>query len=710
MKTKDNILKKIDVDSPTAYINRELSWLSFARRVLAMAQDPKLPLLERVKFAGIMGMLYDEFAMKRMGGLKRKILRKKLKPSRDELTPDEQLKACRTELSDQVLLVSKLVQRKLRPALTKAGIPILEYKALNKNQSKQMLAYFQESVEPILTPLAVDISHPFPFISNLGLNIAIAVTEKRKKKRNRFIRIKVPTNRPRWVPLPDNSGFVPLEQVIAANLGKLFPHAIKLACYFFRVTRVAKDDPWEQTALGTPGVDPTPGFIVSMVTHELKARKFAGVVRLEVSANMPKKMRRWLAEQLEADADDVEGVKGLLALSDLLMFPVKNKPELCYPPHTPVTHPRLSGIDIDDPDQMFAEIRQSDIMLHHPYHSFDTSVLSFLRSAAVDPKVLAIKLTIYRTSSDSPIIQALQLATRNGKQVSVLVEITARFDEAPNIAWGKLLEREGAHVSYGVERLKTHVKLALVVREEKNGIRRYTHVGTGNYHTGTARIYEDLGILSCDPDLGADVAALFNELTSATSHQRYNKLMVAPHNLRDRITELIHSEVENKQQGKACGIKVKMNQLQDGRIIKELYHAGQAGVPISLNIRGLCCLRAGVPGLSENIRVFCTLGRFLEHSRIYRFENAGDPKYFIGSADWMKRNLDRRMESVMPVTDPKLKKELEQTLEVYMDDNITAWDMQPDGTYSRRRPKKGKKRKPAQEALIDIIGRQSKLI
>jgi len=697
------------VNSPEAYINRELSWLSFARRVLAMAQDPKLPLLERVKFAGIMGMLYDEFAMKRMGGLKRKILKKKLKPSRDGLTPDEQLRACRTELSDGTALVSQLMQRKLRPALTKAGIPILEYKALNKKQRGQMLAYFQESVEPVLTPLAVDISHPFPFISNLGLNLAIEVTEK-KKKRNRFIRIKVPANRPRWVPLSDNSGFVPLEQVIAANLGQLFPKAIKLACYFFRVTRVAKDDPWEQMALGNPDVDSSPGFIVSMVTHELKARKFAGVVRLEVSANMPKKLRSWLAEQLEADPDDVEGVKGLLALSDLLMFPVKNKPELCYPPHAPVTHPRLSGINVNDPDQMFAEIRQSDIMLHHPYHSFDTSVLSFLQCAAVDPKVLAIKLTIYRTSSDSPIIQALQLATRNGKQVSVLVEITARFDEAPNIAWGKLLEQEGAHVSYGVERLKTHVKLALVLREEKNGIRRYAHVGTGNYHTVTARIYEDLGILSCDPELGADVAALFNELTGATSHQLYNKLMVAPHNLRDRITELIHSEVENKRQGKACGIKVKMNQLQDGRIIKELYHAGQAGVPISLNIRGLCCLRAGVPGLSENIRVFCTLGRFLEHSRIYRFENAGAPKYFIGSADWMGRNLDRRMESVIPVTDPKLKKELEQTLEVYMDDNITAWDMQPDGSYSRRRPKKGKKRKPAQEALIDIIGRQSKII
>jgi len=707
MKAKDNISNKIEIDSPEAYINRELSWLSFARRVLAMAQDPELPLLERVKFAGIMGMLYDEFAMKRMGGLKRKLLKKKLKPSRDGLTPDEQLRACRAELKDQAELISRIVQ-KLLPALAEAGIPILEYKTLDKNQRGQMLAYFQESVEPILTPLAVDISHPFPFISNLGLNLAVEITEK--KKRNRFVRIKVPANRPRWVPLSGDRGFVPLEQVIAANLEKLFPNAVKLACYFFRVTRVAKDDPWEQTGLNNPDFESSPGLIVSMVTNELKARKFAGVVRLEVSSNMPKALRSWLAKQLGADLDDVENVKGLLALADLLMFSVKNHPELRDPPHTPVTHPRLSGIDASDPDQMFAEIRRAEIMLHHPYHSFDSSVLNFLQCASVDPKVLAIKLTIYRTSSDSPIIQALQHATRNGKQVSVLVEITARFDEAPNIAWGQLLEQVGAHVAYGVERLKTHVKLALVVREEENGIRRYVHVGTGNYHTGTARIYEDLGVLSCDPELGANVAALFNELTSATPYQSYNKLMIAPHNLRERITELIHREAENKRKDKPCGIKVKMNQLQDAQIIKGLYHTGQAGVPISLNIRGLCCLRAGVPGLSENIRVFCTLGRFLEHSRIYRFENAGDPEYFIGSADWMRRNLDRRMESVMPVTDPKLKIELEKTLQIYEDDNSTAWDMQPDGSYKRRKPKKGEKPRPAQETFIDMTERQSKKI
>lgn len=694
--------KEITIDSPEAYINRELSWLSFARRVLAMAQDPELPLLERVKFAGIMGMLYDEFAMKRLGGLKRKILKNKIKPSRDGLTPQEQLKACRTELAAQSALVSKLVEKKLRPAMADAGLPILEYKDLDKKQCKQMLDYFKESVEPILTPLAVDVSHPFPFISNLGLNLAITVKEKNKRQ-NRFVRIKVPANRPRWVPLSDDSGYVPLEQVIAANLDQIFPQAVKTSCYFFRVSRVAKDDPWEQANQAKLDLDTPPGFFISMVTNELKARKFAGVVRVEVSTGMPAALKRWLAEQLETDQEDVESVKGLLALADLMLFPMKKYPHLCDPPHRPVTHPRLLGIDANDPKRMFAEIREGDIMLHHPYHSFDSSVLNFLQCAAVDPKVLAIKLTIYRTSSDSPIIQALQQATLNGKQVAVLVEITARFDEAPNIEWGRHLEQAGVHVAYGVERLKTHVKLALVVREEKKGIRRYVHVGTGNYHSGTARIYEDMGILSCDPELGADVAALFNELTGANPCLCYTKLMVAPHNLRERITELIRREIQHKQDGKPCGIQVKMNQLQDAKIIRELYRASQGGVPIKLNIRGLCCLRAGVPGLSENIQVSCTLGRFLEHSRVYRFENAGDPEFYIGSADWMQRNLDRRMESVMPVNDPKLKEQLEQTLKIYEEDNITTWDMLSDGRYRRRKPKKGQSPRPAQEMLIENI-------
>jgi polyphosphate kinase len=347
--------------------------------------------------------------------------------------------------------------------------------------------------------------------------------------------------------------------------------------------------------------------------------------------------------------------------------------------------------------------------LHHPYHSFDSSILHFLESAAVDPQVLAIKLTIYRTSSDSPIIQALMEAARQGKQVAVLVEITARFDEAPNIVWGKRLEREAAHVTYGVERLKTHVKLALIVREEQDGIRRYVHVGTGNYHTVTARIYEDMGILSCDPELGANVAALFNELTGATPYPGYGKLMVAPHNLRERFTELIRREAKHCQAGRPSGIWAKMNQLQDARLIRELYRASLAGVPIRLNVRGLCSLRAGVAGLSKTIRVFSTLGRFLEHSRIFRFENSGDPEFFIGSADWMQRNLNRRMETVVPVSDPILQQELEQSIQIYENDNCSAWDMKPTGRYVKRRPRKGEKPRAAQEVFIDFIGKKAKL-
>ena len=701
--------KKMMVDAPDALINRELSWLSFARRVLELAEDPKIPLLERVKFAGIMGMLYDEFSMKRIGGLKRRIAKGKTKKKKSHggLSPMEELVACRDELHKQAHLISQLVNKELRPELEAVGIPILNFKELNAQQRKHMERYFRESVEPILIPLAVDTSHPFPFISNLGLNIAVVVTET-KKKRNRFVRIKVPVNRPRWVPLPDNTGYVPLEQVIAANLGLLFPTAVNLEHYFFRLSRGAKDDPWERVQFADDDNELAPGGLVSMVTAELTARRFAGVTRLQVSAKMPKKLRNWIAGQLNADPEDVLATEGLLGLADLMGFQAEGYPELRYPPHKPVTHSRLQLLDPEDPEDIFSEIRRGDILLHHPYHSFDSSVLHFLQSAAVDPQVLAIKLTIYRTSSQSPIIQALTEAARQGKQVAVLVEITARFDEAPNIEWGRLLEKEGAHVVYGVERLKTHVKLALVVREEADGIRRYVHVGTGNYHTGTARIYEDMGILSCDPELGANVASLFNELTGAMPSPGYGKLMVAPHNLREQFTELIRREARHCREGLPSGIHAKMNQLQDASLIRELYQASQAGVPILLNVRGLCCLRAGVPGLSETIKVYSTLGRFLEHTRLYRFENGGQPEFFLGSADWMQRNLDRRMETMMPVTDPRLKEELEKTLQVYENDNSSAWDMQPDGNYLRRRPGKGQTRRAAQEEFIDLFGRQAK--
>jgi len=685
-------------------INRELSWLIFARRVLALAEDPDLPLLERVKFAGIMGMLYDEFTMKRIGGLKRRI--KKKKSSHAALTLTEELQMCQDELQKQSSLVTRLVRDELRPALARAGIPILDYKELNKKQRAQMKQYFLKSVEPILTPLAVDVSHPFPFIRNLGLNLAVTVKEN-DKKGSRFVRIKVPTNRPRWVPLPKSPGYVPLEQVIASNLRVLFPSASRLKCHFFRVARGAKDDPWERTILEDPEANITPGSLIGMVTNELTGRKFAGVVRLQVSANMPKKMQRWLAVQLKADIKDIEPTDGLLGLADLMKFQVDGYKELRDPPHEPVTHHRLRYLKPNNPEEIFSEIRRGDILLHHPYHDFDTSTLRFLQYAAVDPQVLAIKLTIYRTSSQSPIIQALVEAARHGKQVAVLVEITARFDEAPNIAWCKFLEQEGVHVAYGVERLKTHVKLALVVREEEDGIRRYVHVGTGNYHTGTARLYEDLGILSSDSELGANVATLFNELTGSIPSQKYTKLMVAPHNLRARFTELIRREVQHSQEGRPSGIRAKMNQLQDDRIIEELYRASQAGVPISLNVRGMCCLKAGVKGLSENIRIFSTLGRFLEHGRIYRFENGGKPEFFIGSADWMRRNLDRRMESIMPVKDTKIKQELEQILSVLENDNCSAWDMQPDGSYVLRRPQEGEECRPAQKVFIELASMQS---
>lgn len=697
--------KKISVDSPNVFINRELSWLSFARRVLALAEDPGMPLLERVKFAGIMGMLYDEFAMKRIGGLKRTIKKKKKKLSSDGLTPEKELLASRDELHRQAGLVSRLVRDELRPALAAAGMPILDYRELNKKQRAHIKRYFHESVEPILTPLAVDVSHPFPFISNLGLNLAVLVTET-KKKRKRFVRIEVPANRLRWVPLPDGAGYVPLEQVIASNLNELFPKATRRRCYLIRVTRGAKDNPWEHEYLEDPEIDLAPGYIIGMVTAELTARKFAGVIRLQVSANMPKKLRRWIAEQLKADPKDILPTKGLLGLADLMKFQVEGHQELRDLPHEPVTHPRLRSLDPDDPAAIFTEIRRGDILLHLPYHSFDSSILRFLQSAAIDPQVLAIKLTIYRTSGQSPIVQALLEAARHGKQVAVLVEITARFDEAPNIVWGRQLEKGGVHVAYGMERLKTHVKLALVVREEQDGIRRYVHVGTGNYHTGTARLYEDLGILSSDPELGANVGALFNELTGATPSHGYGKLMVAPYNLRERFTELIRREVRHSQAGRPSGIRAKMNQLQDTLMIRELYRASQAGVSVSLNVRGMCCIRAGVPGLSENIRVFSTLGRFLEHSRIYRFENGGDPEFFIGSADWMRRNLDRRMESIAPVTDTKVKQELEQILSVLENDNCSAWDMQPDASYVLRRPRKGEECRAAQKDFIDLISRQ----
>jgi polyphosphate kinase len=694
---------RITADSPKAYLNRELSWLMFARRVLAQAEDATLPIMERVKFAGIIGVLHDEFFMKRVGTIRRLTIRGINEPSIDGRLPREELLACREEIIAQSIALSRVLRDEVRPALEACGVPILDYSQLNRAQREYLAEYFESAVQPILTPLAVDAEHPFPFISNLGLNLAILVTEA-KKRPARFVRVKVPGNRPRWVPLPDGSGYVPLEQVIAAHLEQFFPDAQKVETYLFKVVRGVASE--ESDARGAPELEEAePGAIIGVVTNVLKARRFAEVTRLIVESRMPGEMVDWLCEQLECITEDIYTSDGLLGHSDLLSLRPDN-PELYFPSYEPVTHPRLRSIDASDPTRIFDEIKGGDILLHHPYQSFDTSVLRFINAAAIDPNVLAIKVTIYRTSENSPIVQALVEAARRGKQVAVLVEITARFDEAPNIAFGRRLEREGAHVSYGVERLKTHIKLALVVREEGESVRRYVHVGTGNYHTGTARAYVDLGLLSADQKLAADVADVFNELTSATDYRKYRRLILAPEHMRTRFIELIRREAEHAKAGKKCGIQAKMNQLSDEQIMRELYFASQAGVPITLDVRGLCCLRPGVPKLSENIRVFSVIGRFLEHSRAYRFENAGSPEYFIGSADWMRRNLDKRVECVCPIADGKLQKQLDEILRVYDSDNSSAWDLLPDGTYARRQPSKDEDRVSVQQRFMELA-RQS---
>ena len=689
---------RMDLKSPQAFFSRELSWLSFARRVLSMAEREELPLIERVRFAGIVGMLHDEFFMKRISGLKRQISKGTKKLSLDGRTPEQEFIVCRDELQEQAAALEAALVDGLLPALAVEGHPVLDYDQLTERQRLYVREHFKDAVAPILTPLAVDAEHPFPFISHGGLNLAVLLPNG-TPERQRFLRIKVPDNRRRWVALPDG-GFVPLEQVIANNLDSMFPDAPPAAVHFFRVTRGASGESIASTLANTSGSgDPEPGSLVRMVSNELKARRFAGVVRLEADREMPKKLLRWLARQLKVGRDDIYRPGRLLALADLAKLDIPGRADLRFPPHQPATHPRLSDLE-DSGRDIFDEIRRGDILLHHPYHNFEDSVLQMIQSAAKDPQVLAIKLTIYRTGGDSPIIKALAEAARSGKQVAVLVEITARFDELPNIEWGRFLENEGVHVAYGVERLKTHVKMALVIREEADGVRRYAHIGTGNYNRSTAKLYEDLGLLTCNDDLCADVGTVFNALTGATLHRQYRKLIVAPHFMRDRFRELIRREAEHAKAGRPSGIRAKMNQLQDPEIIRELYRASRAGVPITLNVRGLCCLRPGVRGLSETIRVYGVVGRFLEHSRIYHFVNGGDDAYFIGSADWMKRNLDRRVETVTPVEDPAVRRELARVLEVYETDNGSVWDCDAEGDYTRRQPKGGATRRAAQDVFV----------
>jgi polyphosphate kinase len=571
-------------------------------------------------------------------------------------------------------------EKTLRHELYKNGVKILDYKDIDQKHQHYLQTYFQEKLFPVLTPLAVDPAHPFPYISNLSLSLVVIVRDRDTQEEN-FARVKVPSVLPRFVKIPetDEHTFVPLEQVIAHNLEALFPGMEICNYYAFRITRDAELDIEEEEA----------DDLISALQEELRKQKFGAVVRMEIDQNVPQEIRKKLIEQLSITEADVYDIPGLIGLGDLMAIAFLPMPEHQDKPWKSVTHPRLRSSDNNVDHSIFDIIREGDFLVHHPYQSFTTTVQRFVEEAAIDPQVLAIKQTLYRTSGDSPIVHALIRAAENGKQVAVLVELKARFDEANNILWAKKLENAGVHVVYGLKNLKTHTKTILVVRQEGDRLVRYMHIGTGNYNPKTARFYSDLGMFSCRDDLGADLTDLFNFLTGYSRQRNYRKLLVAPVNMREKFLQLIHREIEHQKQGYHSYIIAKMNSLVDPEIISALYEASQVGVNIDLIIRGICCVRPKVKGMSERIRVISVIGRFLEHSRIFYFSNGGDEQVYIGSADWMPRNLDARVEVITPVEEPLLVQDLKQILEIVLADNRQAWDLKADGTYVQRVPKDG---------------------
>jgi polyphosphate kinase len=670
------------------YLNRELSWLEFNRRVLSEATSESNPLLERLKFIAIFDGNLDEFFMKRVGGLKQQLASNVRELTPDGSTPRKQLQEIdgivRPLLDEQ----RRILFDDLLPQLREQRVKLLAWDELSRSERRFAQEYFERHVYPILTPLAVDAAHPFPFISNLSLSLAVAVRHS-DEEQPRFARVKVPQGLPRFVPVPDSLRFVRLEELVAHNLERLFPSMEVLAAYPFRVTRNADLARDEETAED----------LLEVIQEELRERRFATVVRLEVEKGMPDWILQVLCSHLGC-GQDVYPVRGFLGLRDL--FPVASLPlhHLRYKPWTPVSHPRLSAPPGEEVD-VFAEIRRGDLLVHHPYDSFHTSVNRFIASAALDPEVLALKQTLYRTSSDSPIMKSLIRAAEGGKQVAVSVEIKARFDEANNIEWGEALDHAGAHVSYGHVGLKNHAKLALVVREEADQPRCYTHIGTGNYNADTAKLYTDLGLLTANPVIASDVVKLFNMLTGYLHRPKFEKLLVAPVNMKSRFLALIRREIKHQKAGKGGHLIAKMNGLEDPDVVDALYEASQAGVEIDLVVRGICRLRPGVPELSETIRVLSIVGRFLEHTRLYYFANGGDPEYYLGSADWMSRNLRYRVEAVVPVEDPALQSELRQILDHQLADNVQAWQLESDGSYTRRAPGPGEEARSSQEQLME---------
>jgi polyphosphate kinase len=654
---------------PIRHLNRELSWLQFDERVLALAEDPELPVLERAKFLAIFAGNLDEFFQVRVAGLLEQAAAGVTGSGADGMSPSDQLDAIDGYVDELSHRQARLFHDEVVPALDANGIRLSDWDALDDEDREHLVTIFEEQVFPVLTPLAVDPAHPFPYISNLSLNLAVVVRDPDVGDLH-FARIKVPPILPRFLVLPDGERFVPLERVIAAHLDRLFPGWEIVEHHAFRVTRNADFEVEEEEA----------DDLLLAIESELTRRRFGRVVRLEVEPDMTDEVLELLVRELEIDETAVITLPGPLDLAGLWSLHDLDRPDLKHPPLPPTTQPRLSTPPGDELD-LFGVLRQGDVLVQHPYDSFATSVQAFVETAAHDPKVLAIKITLYRTSGPgSPIIHALLDAAEEGKQVVALVELKARFDEEANIEWARALEEAGVHVAYGVVGLKTHTKTCLVVRDDGDRVRRYVHLGTGNYNDRTARIYEDIGLLTADPALGADLTDLFNVLTGYSRQSSYRELVIAPMNFRERMLELIAREAA-ADDGR---IVAKMNSLVDAQIIDALYAASAAGTPIDLVVRGICCLRPGVEGLSERIRVRSIVGRYLEHSRIYRFgSEARGYDYLIGSGDWMPRNLDRRVEALAPVTDPALQARLEEVLQVNLADDLLSWELQPDTSWRR---------------------------
>jgi polyphosphate kinase len=653
---------------PDHFLNRELSWLEFNRRVLSLAGRPDFPLLEQVKFLAIWASNLDEFFQVRVAGLKEQVGHGVGFTPPDGLTPSQQLAAIRSEAEVQYEAISKQFLSEVAPALANEGTVFSDYSTLDPEDKEYLDGQFRELVYPVLTPLAVDPSHPFPYISNLSLNLAVVVRNPESGV-TRFARVKVPPILPRFVVLPDLERFVPLEQVIGTHLGALFPGMEILGQDVFRVTRNADIEVEEDEG----------GDLLMAIESELTQRRFGNVVRLEVHPDMPDEVLDLLMREMGASEDDVYRIDGPLGLAGLWGLYDLDRPELKFDIFTGVTPPRLSAQPGEVVD-VFNVMKHGDLLVHHPYDSFTSTVEPFLERAARDPKVLALKVTLYRTSSDSPIMASLIKAAENGIQVAALVELKARFDEERNIEWAQRLEDAGVHVTYGVVGLKTHTKIALVVRREGDGVVRYAHIGTGNYNEKTARTYEDIGMFTNDPGIGADLSDLFNYLTGYSRQTKYQRLAVSPTGVRSRLTELIEDEASRPD----GHITLKMNSLVDAAMIESLYEASQAGTRVDLIVRGICCLRPGVEGLSENIQVRSVVGRYLEHSRIYRFGARGRTRhYYIGSADLMPRNLDRRVEALAPVTDPDLQFRIDEVLDVLLADDNLAWSLGPDGKWER---------------------------